>query len=76
LDLQAKLLRVLQEGEIRPLGSNTTRKVNVRVISAASASLKQIDSKVIPLEFRKELDDLRQYPQLNKSLTESLADYE
>jgi transcriptional regulator with GAF, ATPase, and Fis domain len=167
MDLQAKLLRVLQEGEIRPLGSNTTRIVNVRVISAASASLKemvhekqfredlfyrlmvypihvpalkerkedipllanhfmrifskqqskeidnfheevidlmknhswqgnirelenfvermvtvvpkshkQIDIKLIPPEFRKELDDLRQHPRLNKPLNESLADYE
>jgi transcriptional regulator with GAF, ATPase, and Fis domain len=167
MDLQAKLLRVLQEGEIRPLGSNTTHKVNVRIISSASASLKemvyekqfredlfyrlmvypihvpaleerkedipllanhfmhifskqqnkeienfheevvdlmnshswqgnirelenfverlvtltpadrkQIDIKFIPTEYRKELDNLRHYPQLNKSLTESLADYE
>jgi transcriptional regulator with GAF, ATPase, and Fis domain len=40
LELQSKLLRVLQEGEIRPLGSNVTRKVDVRIISAASVSLK------------------------------------
>lgn len=40
IELQSKLLRVLQEGEIRPLGSNLTRKVNVRIISASSISLK------------------------------------
>ncbi|MFC1568935.1 sigma 54-interacting transcriptional regulator [bacterium] len=167
MDLQAKLLRVLQEGEIRPLGSNTTRKVNVRVITASSSSLKervherqfredlyyrlmvypihipsleerdedipllanhfmrlfskqqkkeienfheevidfmkthswpgnirelenfverlvtlvpknqkQISIKIIPPEFRKELDDLRKLPRFKKPLTESLADYE
>ena len=40
--LQAKLLRVLQEGEIRPLGSNKTRKINVRIISASSVPLKEM----------------------------------
>ncbi|HWC75993.1 MAG TPA: sigma-54 dependent transcriptional regulator, partial [Blastocatellia bacterium] len=33
---QVKLLRALQEGEIRPLGSNAKRKVNVRVLAATN----------------------------------------
>ncbi len=41
-DMQSKLLRVLQEGEIRPIGSDKTLKANVRIIVASSTPLKTL----------------------------------
>ena len=49
---QAKLLRVLQEGTIEPLGSNDTIKVDVRIISATHRNLK---ARIAEGSFREDL---------------------
>ncbi len=52
LDLQAKLLRVLQDGAIRRVGSTKTTNVDVRIIAAANVEPKQaVESK----QMRKDL---------------------
>ena len=41
LSLQVKLLRVLQENEIRPVGDSKPKKIDVRVLAATSKNLEQ-----------------------------------
>ena len=41
IDLQVKLLRVLQEKEIEPIGSRSTVKINVRIIAATNRNLEK-----------------------------------
>ena len=50
--LQAKLLRVVQEREYTPLGSNTSQKFHAQIISASSNS---IGNAVLEGEFREDL---------------------
>ncbi len=52
LSLQAKLLRLLQEKEIRPIGSNRPKRVDVRVLCATNRNLKEMVEKG---EFREDL---------------------
>jgi len=42
IEMQSRLLRVLQENEVRPVGSNQTRKIDVRIIAASSKPLRQL----------------------------------
>lgn len=42
INIQSKLLRVLQEGEIKPLGATATQSINVRVIALTHLNLEQM----------------------------------
>ncbi len=52
ISVQTKLLRVLQEKEIQPLGQNKTIKVNVRVVASTNQDL---EAKIRSGEFREDL---------------------
>jgi len=52
MNLQASLLRVIQNGEIKPLGSTETKQVNVRIVSATN---KDIQHMVANNTFREDL---------------------
>ncbi|MBI5787936.1 MAG: sigma-54-dependent Fis family transcriptional regulator [Candidatus Schekmanbacteria bacterium] len=70
-ELQKKLLRVLQEGEIEPLGAEKPRRIEVRIIAATNRNLEEMISQgqfredlyyrinVIPLE----IPPLRERPE-------------
>jgi len=52
LALQAKLLRALQEGEIRPIGATQSKQVNVRIVAATN---KNLETEVKAGRFREDL---------------------
>ncbi|MDH4073094.1 MAG: sigma 54-interacting transcriptional regulator, partial [Gammaproteobacteria bacterium] len=52
IELQGKLLRVLQESEFEPVGDDMTRSVDVRVIAATNRDLEEL---VVNGEFREDL---------------------
>ncbi len=49
---QVSLLRFLQEGEVKPLGTHQTRRCNVRIIAASNQNLKEL---VEQKQFRRDL---------------------
>ena len=74
LAAQAKLLRVLQEGEIERLGAEATRKVNVRMVTATNVDL---EAAVAQGRFRRDLlYRLNVYPICIPPLRERSADIE
>jgi transcriptional regulator with GAF, ATPase, and Fis domain len=52
LNLQARILRVIQNGEVKPLGATQTKRVDVRLISATNRDLRQM---VADNQFRQDL---------------------
>ena len=52
IEVQMKLLRVLQEREVEPVGSNETRQVDVRAVAATN---RQLEQSIQDSSFRKDL---------------------
>ena len=85
LPLQAKLLRVLQEQEVEPLGSNQLHKINVRVIAATSRDLSSMVAQgtfradlyyrlhVLPIRLPRLIDRLEDLEPLADALLDDIA---
>ena len=72
MEVQSKFMRVLQEGEIRPVGSNKSRRINVRIIAASSRALQKL---VEAQQFREDLFyRLHVFPIYVPSLNDRSAD--
>ncbi len=83
--MQAKLLRVLQEKEVEPLGSNRVAKVDVRVIAASSVDLRRMVSmgrfrsdlyyrlSVLPIELPPLRDRVAELESLTDHICEDIA---
>jgi DNA-binding NtrC family response regulator len=52
IELQAKLLRILQDGQVRPVGANRETKVDVRIVAATNRNLEE---RVASGQFREDL---------------------
>jgi DNA-binding NtrC family response regulator len=62
LEIQAKLLRVLQDGQVTPLGATRVQNVNVRIVAATN---RKLDQEIVAGRFREDL-----YYRLNLALIE------
>ncbi len=73
LDLQPKLLRALENGEIKPVGSDSTKKIDVRIIAATHKPLHKL---VEEKKFRQDLYYRLNVLNLNPpSLKERMEDF-